>query len=134
MELIVIHQDTEFVNGGCNACPTIKAARWTITLNGVTQSLEQLDMNSLLMAVLLSKGYKQQQEYDVTEDYDIYKKGDHSVAVYERYPNLMLQKGHDSKTVKNNYTHVEDLFEEATVLLDSYFDLPDLLFSLNIVS
>ena len=123
MTEIKIKHGYDFVNGGCNACPTFKEDIFTLELNGVDRVLEELNLESLIMALSVANGYKLHQEYDAAEDYDVYKNGTNAIAVIPEYDKLIFKKGNMQQKVANHYSEKEELFAVANNLLTQYFEL-----------
>ncbi len=131
MEEIKIKRGLEFLNGGCNACPTFKEDIYVIELGEKEQVLDELDLNSLLMAIVVANGYKLHQEYDMSEDYDVYKKEGNEVAVIPEYDKLIVKKGNLQQKVANHYKEPTELFAVANNLLTQYFDIETINFVLE---
>lgn len=126
-----IIRTVDLINGGCNACPTVKSEVFILELNNLNRPLENLDVNSLIMTVVLANGYKQHQEYDMAEDYDVYKNGLNEVSVIPEYDQLIFKKGFSQQKVANNYQDPEELFKVVNNLLAQYFDLEGLDFKIE---
>ncbi|MFY8331245.1 DUF4809 family protein [Vagococcus carniphilus] len=121
----------DLINGGCNACPTVKSEVFILELNDLNRPLENLDVASLIMTVALANGYKQYQEYDMAEDYDVYKNGTNEVSVIPEYDQLVFKKGFSQQKVANNYQEPAELFKVVNNLLTQYFDLEGLDFKIE---
>lgn len=128
---IKIKRGLEFVNGGCNACPTFKEDIYVIELDNQEQVLDELDLNSLIMALVVSNGYKLHQEYGMSEDYDVYKKEGNEIAVIPEYDKLIFKKGNLQQKVANHYKESSELFAVASNLLTQYFDIEPINFILE---
>lgn len=128
---IKIKRGLEFINGGCNACPTFKEDIYVMTLDGTEYTLDDLDLNSLIMAIVVAHGYKLHQEYDMSEDYDVYSKDDNKISVIPEYDKLIFKKGNFQQKVANHYSETEELFKVATNLLTQYFELEKLTFTIE---
>lgn len=128
MKEIKIKHGYDFVNGGCNACPTFKEDIYSLELNGVDRVLEELNLEALIMAVAMANGYKLHQEYDAAEDYDVYKKEDNEISVIPEYDKLIFKKGSLQLKVANHYQEKEELFAVANNILTQYFEIESLKF------
>lgn len=131
MQEIKIKRGLEFVNGGCNACPTFKEDIYVMELKDKEHALDELDLNSLMMAIVVANGYKLHQVYDISDDYDVYKKEGNEVAVIPEYDKLIFKKGNLKQKVANYYKEPSELFSVANNLLTQYFDLESINFTLE---
>lgn len=131
MQEIKIKRGLEYVNGGCNACPTFKEDIYVMELKNQEHVLDELDLNSLMMAIVVANGYKLHQEYDMSEDYDVYKKEGNEIAVIPEYNKLIFKKGNQQQKVANHYQNPDELFAVANNLLTQYFDLESIQFTLE---
>ncbi|MEG0286698.1 MAG: DUF4809 family protein [Vagococcus sp.] len=131
MQEIKIKRGLEFVNGGCNACPTFKEDIYVMELKGNEHVLDEFNVNSMVMAIAVANGYKLHQEYDMSEDYDIYKKEGNEIAVIPEYNKLIFKKGPQQQKVANHYQNTEELFAVVNNLLTQYFDLESIQFVLE---
>lgn len=123
-----IIRTVDLINGGCNACPTVKSEVFILELNDLNRPLEGLDVASLIMTIALANGYKQHQEYDMAEDYDVYKNGVNEVSVIPEYDKLVFKKGFNQHKVANTYKETSELFSVVNNLLTQYFDIEGLKF------
>lgn len=130
IETIEIYHSYDLVEGGCNACPTVKSDMYTIRLNDVTRPLSELDVSSLMMTVALAKGFKQHQQYDMAEDYDVYKKDAVSVSVFEEYPHLVVEKDKQRVKVMNHPTDVNEVLAQTSSILSDFFELEPITFEM----
>ncbi|SLM87245.1 MULTISPECIES: DUF4809 family protein [Vagococcus] len=128
MKEVKIIKTTDLINGGCNACPTVKSDVYVLVLNDLNRPLENLDVTSLVMTVALANGYKQYQEYDMAEDYDVYKNGTNEVSVIPEYDKLIIKKGFSQHKVANNYQEPAEIFAVVNNILTQFFDLEGLNF------
>lgn len=132
MEKIVIHCTTEIVHGGCNVCPTTATPTYEVELAGKTIAIPNLDVVSLLRPILREHGYKERQEYDVTEDYDVFENTTNIVNVFESYQGLRFENGQSVKQVKPSYTTETELFNVVNELLTAVFRLDEVEFVTDI--
>lgn len=132
MEKIVIHCTTEIVHGGCNVCPTTATPTYEVELAGKTIAIPNLDVVSLLRPILREHGYKERQEYDVTEDYDVFENTTNIVNVFESYQGLRFENGQSVKQVKPSYTTEIELFNVVNELLKAVFRLDEVEFVTDI--
>lgn len=132
MEKIVIHCTTEIVHGGCNVCPTTATPTYEVELAGKTIAIPNLDVVSLLRPILREHGYKERQEYDVTEDYDVFENTTNIVNVFESYQGLRFENGQSVKQVKPSYTTETELFNVVNELLKAVFRLDEVEFVTDI--
>ncbi len=123
-----IIRTVDLINGGCNACPTVKSEVFILELNHLNRPLENLDVSSLIMTVAIANGYKQHQEYDMAEDYDVYKNGVNNISVIPEYDKLVFKKGFSQHKVANQYKDTMELFKVVNNLLTQYFELESLNF------
>ncbi|MGX4687503.1 DUF4809 family protein [Vagococcus sp. JNUCC 83] len=132
MEKIVIHCTTEIVHGGCNVCPTTATPTYEVELAGKTMAIPNLDVVSLLRPILREHSYKERQEYDVTEDYDVFENTTNTVNVFESYQGLRFENGQSVKQVKPRYTTETELFNVVNELLTEQFKLDEVEFVTDI--
>lgn len=130
MEKIQIIGMTDLVTGGCNVCPTVLDTTYKLTINGIERVLGELDVSSLVMAVALAKGFQLSQEYDVMEDYDIYRYGTVEVSVFERQSKRVFKRGKEQREVSNAPKDKQDVLELVSEILSDYFDLEGITFEL----
>lgn len=123
MKEVKIVRTVDLINGGCNACPTVEAEVHVLELNDLNRPLDALDVTSLIMTVAIANGYKQHQEYDLAEDYDVYKKDGNEIAVIPEYGKIIFKKGSNQQKVANTYENTAKLFEVVNNLLTEYFEL-----------
>ncbi|MFW7393810.1 DUF4809 family protein, partial [Vagococcus fluvialis] len=71
------------------------------------------------------------QVYDISDDYDVYKKEGNEVAVIPEYDKLIFKKGNLKQKVANYYKEPSELFSVANNLLTQYFDLESINFTLE---
>lgn len=126
MKEVKIVRTVDLINGGCNACPTVEAEVHVLELNDLNRPLDALDVTSLIMTVAIANGYKQHQEYDLAEDYDVYKKDGNEIAVIPEYGKIIFKKGFNQQKVANTYENTAELFEVVNNLLTEYFELDGL--------
>ncbi|MGO2083719.1 DUF4809 family protein [Vagococcus sp.] len=123
MKKVNVYEAKELMNGGCNACPTVETAFYHVEINGIRRPLEQLDVMSLITALSLAEGYEQHQEYDVMEDYDVFKKGPQSISIHEVLNEWEFVSGTKHKKVFKSYPTPAELFIIVNELLVDYFEL-----------
>ena len=123
MKQIKIKRSVELTSGGCNACPTVASDCYVIEINGIDRPLEELDVASLLVPVVLGEGFKQHQEYDLSEDYDVYKKEGKEITVMPAFNQLVFKSGRIQEKVMNRYENSEELFSMMTQVLAKLFGL-----------
>lgn len=126
MKEVKIVRTVDLINGGCNACPTVEAEVHVLELNDLNRPLDALDVTSLIMTVAIANGYKQHQEYDLAEDYDVYKKDGNEISVIPEYGKIIFKKGFNQQKVANTYENTAELFEVVNNLLTEYFELDGL--------
>ncbi|MGX7025794.1 DUF4809 family protein [Vagococcus hydrophili] len=132
MKKTKIIKTSDLINGGCNACPTVKSDVYVLVLNDLNRPLENLDVNSLIMTIALAKGYKQHQEYDMAEDYDVYKNGTNEIAIIPEFDKLILKKGFTQHKVANTYKETSELFSVVNNILTQLFDVEGLDFEIEV--
>lgn len=128
MEEVKIIRTVDLVNGGCNACPTVEAEVYVLELKDLNRALDDLDVTSLIMTIALANGYKQHQEYDSAEDYDVYKRDVNEISVIPEYGKLIFKKGFHQQKVANKYENTTELFSVVNNLLTQYFEIEALQF------
>lgn len=130
MEKIQIIGTTDLVTGGCNVCPTVLNTTYHLTINGIDRLLGDLDVSSLVMTVALAKGFQLSQEYDVMEDYDIYRHGTLEISVFERQAKRVFKRGLEQKEVMNQPKDQLEVLSITSAILAEYFDLEGIVFEL----
>ncbi|MGX7012798.1 DUF4809 family protein [Vagococcus silagei] len=131
MEKIKIYHSTELLSGGCNACVNVNVDMYRIEINEIVRPLENLDVLSIITIVALANGFRQQQEYDIDEDYDIFKKSGVEVSVHDDMTGWRFVKGNQSFTALKKYENPAELFQVINQLLITYFELEEKNFELN---
>lgn len=123
MKQVMICRSTDLVNGGCNACPTVKSTVYSLELNGLNRPLEQLDVPSIVMTIALAEGFEQHQEYDVLGDVDIFTKGDTTVTLTDDYMTATYTS--NGMTHKANKVGLaeHEIFETVNAILVECFHL-----------
>ena len=120
---VKITSSTDLINGGCNACPTVKTTSYTLTHNELSTPLEELDVSSLVMALVLMHGYRQELVIDFMDEYLAFTKDGRTVQLLEEYE-LLNYRSHNAEIIaKNNYADQAELFAKVHQILGEVFGI-----------
>lgn len=119
---------TELVQGGCNACPVVPATTYAIRFDQANIPLGGLEVEALVMAVALKKGFRQELIMGLDEDYTLFKKETTEVTLKDFYGTLTYESGAQQLTVKNTYETQEALFEQVNGVLKQLFHIEPVAF------
>ncbi len=120
---VKITSSTDLINGGCNACPTVKTTSYTLTHNELSTPLEELDVSSLVMALVLMHGYRQELVIDFMDEYLAFTKDGRTVQLLEEYE-LLNYRSHNAEIIaKNNYADQAELFAKVNQILGEVFGI-----------
>ncbi|MGX7196408.1 DUF4809 family protein [Enterococcus olivae] len=126
-----ISRSTDLVNGGCNACPTVKTTSYNLILRNINTPLEDLDVPSLVMAVVLKAGYRQELRIDFMEEYVEFKKEDKAIQLLEEYGVFVYRSGSKEMKSAAKYPGNEALFNQVNRILTDIFELEEVTFEIE---
>lgn len=119
---------TELVQGGCNACPVVPATTYAIRFDQANIPLGGLEVEALIMAVALKKGFRQELIMDFDDDYTVFKKADESITLKDFYGSLTYESATNKITLKNTYGSQEELFAQVNRVLKELFNIEPVTF------
>lgn len=114
---------TELVQGGCNACSVAPSTSYLITFDQVGLPLEALDVASLVMAVALKKGFRQELVIDFDDEMILFKKADEIVTMKEIYGQVTYENQGKLRKVPLQLVSNEAVFAEVNQVLKEIFQL-----------
>lgn len=119
----IINHSTDLVNGGCNACPTVKTTSYSLTLDGINTPLENLDVVSLVMVIALKSGYRQELMMDFMDEYIAFIREENTVQLFDEYGIQVYKKGIKEMKVALNYPNNDVLFKKTNEILTELFEI-----------
>lgn len=122
---------TELVQGGCNACPVVPSTSYAIRFDQAAIPLGALEVESLIMAVALKKGFRQELVMSFDEDYTIFKKDEVQVILKDFYGSLTYEGPNQKITLKNTYESTEELFTQVNRVLEELFFVEPVVFEIE---
>ncbi|MGX7419971.1 DUF4809 family protein [Carnobacterium gallinarum] len=130
MEKAVITSTVDLSDGGCNACGLVEDTMYTLAINDVEIPVDDLTVNSLVMAIALRKGYKQELVMDISDEYIVYKNGVESIQLIEDVDQLTYSN--DTLTIEtaNKILDTNILLTKVNEILTKLFKLEELDFVL----
>lgn len=129
MEKAIISSTVNLLDGGCNVCGIIEDVNYTLTLNGHSIPLEEVTVNTLVMAIALENGYKREYKMDVLDDYVLFKKADYQVTLKEEYDYLTYSNEKKQLETNNQLINKEILAAKVNEILTMIFSIDALAFS-----
>lgn len=120
---------TELVQGGCNACTAAPSTSYKITFDEVGMPLGNLDVESLVMAIALKNGFRQELVMDFDEEAIVFKKEGKEVTMVDFYGQLTYTSQGQKINVRNQTKDNELTFTEANKVLMEMFDLESVIFN-----
>lgn len=122
---------TELVQGGCNACPVVPSTSYAICFDQTAIPLGGLEVESLIMAVALKKGFRQDLVMDFDEDYTVFKKENQQITLKDFYGSLTYEDSSQKMTLKNTYDSREELFTQVNRVLNELFQIEPVVFKIE---
>lgn len=120
---------TELVQGGCNACTAAPSTSYQITFDEVGIPLGNLDVESLVMAIALKNGFRQELVVDFDEESIVFKKGAIEVTLVDFYGQLTYARSGKKLKVKNQTADSQRTFAETNNVLTEMFGLAPVIFN-----
>lgn len=117
-----ISHSTDLINGGCNACPTIKTMSYTLTLGQVTTPLEELDVPSLVMAIVLQAGFRQTLVMDFMDECIEFQYEEKRVRFVEQF-GKQIYKTDEQEIISTQHQSTELLFQQVNQILTELFEI-----------
>lgn len=132
MEKAVITSKEFITEGGCNACGPVNCATYTLTFaDGKTNTLEGLDVASLVMTLTQKAGWEFDLNFDSDEDQTVFEKNGLVVSQLEDYGKVNLTFQHGSQTIKTkNQLNTPDVFVVVNQIMSQLFQEEVVEFSL----
>ncbi|MFD2729958.1 DUF4809 family protein [Enterococcus camelliae] len=130
MNAVVIESTHDFVDGGCNACPTVKCTTYSLKYKGMERSLDQLDVVSLVKELAMFEGFRQKLVMDFDEEYVQFCKGEQLITVVEA-DNQIIYKTRDNTYTLSNPEKTEDherVFAAVNQILTELYQVEPLSF------
>lgn len=128
MEKAIISSSVDLLDGGCNVCGIIEDVNYTLTLKGQRIPLEEVTVNTLVMAVVLQNGFKREYKMDVLDDYVLFNKDDRQVTLKEEYDRLTYSNNQTQLETRNQLIDHKELTDKVNDILTSIFSLAELSF------
>lgn len=130
VEKAIITSTVDLSDGGCNACGLVEDTIYTLAINDVDIPVDDLTVNSLVMAITLRKGYKQELVMDISDEYLLYRKGDHTVKLFEEVEDLTYSTNTMTIETSNKIADTKQLLAKVNEILTTLFKLEELEFVL----
>lgn len=130
MNTVVIESTNDFVDGGCNACPTVKCTTYSLKYKGMERSLDQLDVVSLVKELAMFEGFRQKLVMDFDEEYVQFCKGEQVITVVEA-DNQIIYKTRDNTYTLSDSEKTEDhewVFAAVNQILTELYQVEPLSF------
>jgi hypothetical protein len=124
-----IHYSTDLINGGCNACPTVKTTSYSLTLGQLNTPLENLDVSSLVMAIVLNAGFRQELVLDFMDEYVAFQRDGKKVQFLEEYGKSIYKSDEKEIVCMPSKDH-SVIFHKANEVLTEIFELKAVEFTL----
>lgn len=133
MEPIVIEQTSDFINGGCNACPTVKCFHYVVNYHEKKRALDGLLIESLVSELAMCEGFSQKMILDFDEEIIQFYKGDQMITLHETGDNITYQTSTAKVIVtrRDNQT-IDSIFVKAATILQELFAIQEVTFQLTI--
>lgn len=130
MEKVTITSTVDLSDGGCNACGLVEDTIYTLTMNEVAVPIDELTVGSLVMAIALRKGYKQELVMGLGEESILYKKGSQLITLEEGINQLSYSTPEQTIETVNKITDTEKLLDKVNEILVNLFLIEKLAFIL----
>lgn len=127
MKTATITSTMDLTHGGCNACGPAESLLYSMEIDQRTLALEELNVSSLVMAIVLHEGWSQEFKVEMIDEYMLYKKRDKEVNLVEEY-NQLTYSGTETITVADNYSTQAEVFENANRVLTTIFGIETITF------
>ena len=106
---------TELVHGGCNACAITPSTSYFITFDYTSSGipLDTLEVESLVMAVALKKGFRQELILDFGEEIIVFKRALAMVTMKEEYGQITYEYQGKVHLVRQVNATPEAIFDKS---------------------
>ncbi|MCM6881390.1 DUF4809 family protein [Enterococcus italicus] len=131
MNEVVIESSYDFVDGGCNACATVKCTTYALKYKDFERSLDQLDTLSLVKEVAMVEGFCQKLVMDFDDEYIQFSKGTTTVALQEEFGGYQIKGNQGTLFIKDQQQKAEQVFLAASRILDDFFGIHEICFRLE---
>lgn len=133
MEPIVIEQTSDFVNGGCNACPTVKCFHYVLNYHGKKRALDELLVESIVSELAMCEGFAQKMILDFDEESIQFYKRNQVVTLHETGDHTTYQTNQAKVIVtKQDNQTIDSIFVKAATVLQELFAIQEVTFQLTI--
>ena len=124
---------TELVHGGCNACAITPSTSYLITFDRASSGipLETLDVESLVMAVALKNGFRQELILDFGDEVILFKRAMAMVTMKEEYGQITYESQGKVHPVRQVNATPEAIFEETNHILTTLFQIEPVTFTME---
>ncbi|MEI5993284.1 DUF4809 family protein [Candidatus Enterococcus mansonii] len=129
MKAVKIAKKVNLLDGGCNACGIIEDVSYTLTYDEQAIPLDELNVNTLVTAIVLKNGFKREYESDVLDDYILYKKDNHQIRLKEEYDYLIYSTAQTKLETKDQIIDNKVLVKKVNEILTTIFVLDEVSFS-----
>lgn len=123
MKTATITSTMDLTHGGCNACGPVESLLYSLEIDQQTIAVEELRVSSLVMAIVLHEGWRQEFKVEMIDEYMLYQKGDKEVKLIEDYNALTYTSVGETLSLADNYTEQETLFSQVNRVLTTFFAL-----------
>lgn len=130
MEKAVITSTVDLSDSGCNACGLVEDTVYTLAIDNVDIPVDDLTVNSLVMAIALRKGYKQELVMDISDEYIVYRKGSDTIKLIEDVDQLTYISNSGTIETPNTIVDTAVLLNKVNEILVKLFKLEELEFIL----
>lgn len=119
---------TELVQGGCNACSVAPSTSYIITFDETGIPLGNLDVESLVMAIALKQGFRQELVMTFDDEIVVFNKTGKTVEMKESDGQLTYESQGKVMKVSLQLTDNEAIFAETNQVLTKIFALDPVTF------
>lgn len=123
MEKVIITSTVDLLDGGCNACGLVEDTIYTVTIKEIAVPIDDLTVSSLVLAIALRKGYKQELVLEMGDEFLLYRKGNQVVTLKEGQNKLTYSTPEKTIETVNKMTEMEQLLAQVNEVLTSLFKL-----------
>lgn len=121
MEKVTITSTVDLSDSGCNACGLVEDTIYTLTMNDVAVPIDDLTVSSMVMAIALRKGYKQELVMGLGEESILYKKENQVITLEEGVNQLRYSTPKQTIETINKITDMEQLLAKVNEILNNLF-------------
>ncbi|MBP2097238.1 DUF4809 family protein [Enterococcus rivorum] len=121
MEKVTITSTVDLSDSGCNACGLVEDTIYTLTMNDVAVPIDDLTVSSMVMAIALRKGYKQELVMGLGEESILYKKENQVITLEEGVNQLTYSTPKQTIETINKITDMEQLLAKVNEILNNLF-------------